>query len=83
MMGRVMRPCASASTKQPNAPQAAASVGVARPIRMLPNTAKIRISGGSRATSVVHRRCRSEILPRLSRGGIGASPGRSQHETRI
>ena len=38
---------------EPSAPIAAASVGVAQPSRMVPSTAKMRITGGTRATAVI------------------------------
>ena len=38
---------------EPSAPIAAASVGVAHPSRMVPSTAKMRMSGGTRATAVI------------------------------
>ena len=44
---------AAASTKPPNAPTAAASVGVARPNTMEPKTARIRISKGKKLDSSI------------------------------
>ena len=38
---------------EPSAPIAAASVGVAQPSRMVPSTAKMRMSGGTSATAVI------------------------------
>ena len=57
----------AARTQAPKAPTAPASVGVARPVKMLPSTAKISTRGGTTATII----CRASAVPRKVRASGG------------
>ena len=45
----------AASNNAPTAPTDAASVGVAKPTRIDPNTASMRMSGGSNALRIINK----------------------------
>ncbi|ODN68740.1 hypothetical protein A6302_03972 [Methylobrevis pamukkalensis] len=64
----------AASTSAPTAPMAPPSVGVARPMKMVPSTRKISTSGGS--SEVIDRRTSARPRSvRASGGSAGTSSG--------
>ena len=74
--GQVSRRCSAASTIAPTAPMAPASVGVARPMKIVPSTRKISTTEG-----IMPHRTRlisfQPISPRASGGSGGMAFGRT------
>ena len=73
---RLNRPLKMLSSRAPDAPMAAASVGAAMPKKMEPSTAIIRNSGGTSTLLTRIRSSRREIEARSSGGMGGAACGR-------
>ena len=72
--GQVRRRFIAASTMAPTAPIAPPSVGVARPIRMVPRTRKIRASIGTMPTTTLRASAQPRSV-RASSGRAGAALG--------
>ena len=82
IMRKFSRPCSSARTKAPTTPSAPASVGVARPMKIVPSTRKISAIEGTMPISTFRTRA-AFSSPRISGGRGGMSWGRISDRTRI